>query len=487
MTTALHSPPKRRTAPLQEASLLNGPMLLFRSIRGLGSHRSLMWLACVPIALVGLGLFNLSAHAAEMPELSAAFLANNLWLLVATILVIFMNAGFAMVEAGMCRQKNAVNILAKNLFVFALAVTAYWFVGYSLMYGDAIAAGWLYFNGLFFDPAVTPELIGEAGLVPTVDFLFQAAFAGTAATIVSGLVAERVKFGEFVVFSLVLTAFIYPVAGSWQWNGGWLSEMGFVDFAGSSIVHSVGAWAGLVGAMLLGPRIGKFVNGKAQAMPGHNMAIATLGALVLWIGWYGFNPGSQLAMDQWVPYVAVTTTLAAAGGAIGATVISTMTSGKPDLTMIINGILAGLVSVTAGCGNLTMAGAWLAGLVGGVIVVFSVSALDSFGIDDPVGAFSVHGVCGIWGTLVVGLWGFDIQGDGSALGLFVGGGFTQLWVQFVGCAAYAIWTVVTCWIAWKVIGGFFGGIRVSEQEEIAGLDIGEHGMEAYPDFASAGN
>ncbi|WP_320677493.1 ammonium transporter [Prochlorococcus sp. MIT 1300] len=487
MTTALHSSGRRRTASLQEASLLEGPMLLLRSIRGFSSHRSLMWLACVPIALFGLGLFNLSAHAAEMPELNAAFLANNLWLLVATILVIFMNAGFAMVEAGMCRQKNAVNILAKNLFVFALAVTAYWFVGYSLMYGDAVAAGWLYFNGLFFDPAVTPELIGEAGLVPTVDFLFQAAFAGTAATIVSGLVAERVKFGEFVVFSLVLTAFIYPIAGSWQWNGGWLSELGFIDFAGSSIVHSVGAWAGLVGAMLLGPRLGKFVNGKAQAMPGHNMAIATLGALVLWIGWYGFNPGSQLAMDQWVPYVAVTTTLAAAGGAIGATVVSTVTSGKPDLTMIINGILAGLVSVTAGCGNLTMTGAWVAGLVGGIIVVFSVSWLDSLGIDDPVGAFSVHGVCGIWGTLVVGLWGFDVQGDGSALGLFVGGGFSQLWIQFVGCAAYAIWTVVTCWIAWQIIGSCFGGIRVSEQEEIAGLDIGEHGMEAYPDFASAAN
>ncbi len=487
MTTALHSPSRRRVARLQEVSLLEGPMLLLRSIRGFSSHRSLMWLACVPVAFIGLGLFNLSAHAAEMPELNAAFLANNLWLLVATILVIFMNAGFAMVEAGMCRQKNAVNILAKNLFVFALAVTAYWFVGFSLMYGDPITAGWLYFNGLFFDPSVSPQLIGEAGLVPTVNFLFQAAFAGTAATIVSGLVAERVKFGEFVVFSLVLTAFIYPVAGSWTWNEGWLFQLDFIDFAGSSIVHSVGAWAGLVGAMLLGPRLGKFVNGRAQAMPGHNMAIATLGALILWIGWYGFNPGSQLQMDQWVPYLAVTTTLAAAGGAIGATVISTITSGKPDLTMIINGILAGLVSVTAGCAHLTLSGAWLAGLVGGIIVVFSVSALDALGIDDPVGAFSVHGVCGVWGTLVVGLWGFQIQGDGSALGLFVGGGFSQLWVQFIGCAAYAIWTVVTCWIAWQVIGLFFGGIRVTEEEEIAGLDIGEHGMEAYPDFASAGN
>ena len=465
-------------------------MLLLRSIRGFRTNRALLWLACVPVALFGLGIFNLSAFAEELPELNAAFLANNLWLLVATILVIFMNAGFAMVEAGMCRQKNAVNILAKNLFVFALAVTAYWFIGYSLMYGGSVVDGWLYFKGLFFDPAVSAETITDAGLVPTVDFLFQAAFAGTAATIVSGLVAERVKFGEFVVFALVLTAVIYPIAGSWEWNGGWLNNVGnkeFIDFAGSSIVHSVGAWAGLVGAMLLGPRIGKYVDGRTQAIPGHNMAIATLGALILWIGWYGFNPGSQLAMDQWVPYVAVTTTLAAAGGAIGATVISTMSSGKPDLTMIINGILAGLVSITAGCGNLTMVGSWVAGLIGGVIVVFSVSALDSAGIDDPVGAFSVHGVCGVWGTLVVGLWGFDIQGDGSPLGLLVGGGVEQLGIQALGCAAYAIWALVPCWIAWSIIGGLFGGIRVSEEEETMGLDIGEHGMEAYPDFASSGN
>jgi len=480
------SSPRRKTR-LQEASLIEGPMLLLQNIRGFRAHRSLWWLACVPIALLGLGLFDFAAHANELPaELNAAFLANNLWLLVATILVIFMNAGFAMVEAGMCRQKNAVNILSKNLFVFALAVTSYWFVGYSLMYGDPVIAGSLYFNGLFFDPTVTPELIGEGGLVPTVDFLFQAAFAGTAATIVSGLVAERVKFGEFVVFSLVLTAFIYPIAGSWQWNGGWLSEAGFIDFAGSSIVHSVGAWAGLVGAYLLGPRIGKYVNGKVQAMPGHNMAIATLGALILWIGWYGFNPGSELAMDQYVAYVAVTTTLAAAGGAIAATVLSTITSGKPDLTMIINGILAGLVSITAGCGNMTFAGSWLAGAVGGLIVVVAVAALDSAGIDDPVGAFSVHGVCGVWGTVVIGLWGVDGMDPGAAgIGLLNGGGINQFFIQALGAAAYGIWTVVTCWIAWQIIGGFFGGIRVSEAEETQGLDIGEHGMEAYPDFASS--
>ncbi len=485
MTTALQTPQRRSRSKLQDASLVNGPMLLLRSIRGFSSNRSMLWLATVPLALFGLGIFNLSAHAADLPELNAAFLANNLWLLIATILVIFMNAGFAMVEAGMCRSKNAVNILAKNLFVFALAVTSYWFIGYSLMYGGSVADGWLYFGGLFFDPTVTADMVTDAGLVPTVDFLFQSAFAGTAATIVSGLVAERVKFGEFVVFAIVLTAFIYPIAGSWKWNGGWLDSLGFVDFAGSSIVHSVGAWAGLVGAMLLGPRIGKYSDGKPQAMPGHNMAIATLGALVLWIGWYGFNPGSQLAMDQWVPYVAVTTTLAAAAGAIGATVVSTLTSGKPDLTMIINGILAGLVSITAGCGDMTLAGAWFAGLVGGIIVVFSVAALDAAEIDDPVGAFSVHGVCGVWGTIVIGLWGTAVQGDGAGMGLFNGGGITLLLVQALGAAAYAIWTLVTCWIAWSVIGGLFGGIRVSEEEETQGLDIGEHGMEAYPDFASA--
>ena len=492
MTTAYQAPPKKRRKTLQEASLLEGPMMLMKSIRGFSSNRAMTWMACAPLALMGLGIFTLSAKAEELPELSAAFLANNLWLLVATILVIFMNAGFAMVEAGMCRQKNAVNILAKNLFVFALAVTAYWFVGFSLMYGNPVIPGWLYLNGLFFDPAVTAEIISGDKLVPTVDFLFQAAFAGTAATIVSGLVAERIKFGEFVIFALVLTSVIYPVAGSWQWNtndagAGWLNQLGFIDFAGSSIVHSVGAWAGLVGAALLGPRIGKYVGGKVQAIPGHNMSIATLGALILWIGWYGFNPGSQLAMDQWVPYVAVTTTLGAAGGAIGATVISTITSKKPDLTMIINGILAGLVSVTAGCGNLTLTGSWVAGLVGGIIVVFSVAALDAAGIDDPVGAFSVHGVCGIWGTLVIGLWGYDIQGDGSGLGLLVGGGINQLGVQALGAGAYAIWTVVTCFIAWQIIGALFGGIRVTEQEETEGLDIGEHGMEAYAGFSTTNN
>jgi Amt family ammonium transporter len=320
-------------------------------------------------------------------------------------------------------------------------------------------------------------MVKEGALVPSVDFLFQAAFAGTSATIVSGLVAERIKFGEFVIFSLVLTAFIYPIAGAWKWNGdGWLNKLGFIDFAGSTLVHSVGAWAGLVGAILLGPRIGKFVGGKAQAIPGHNLAIATLGCLILWVGWYGFNPGSQLAMDAAVPYIAVTTTLAAAGGGIAATLLSQILGGKPDLTMTINGILAGLVSVTAGCDGVSMVSAWVIGFIGGVLVVLSVSFIDSLKIDDPVGAFSVHGTCGIWGTLAVGLFNTDA-------GLFTGHGPAQLGLQFLGVIVYAVFAIVASWIAWSVIGAIFGGIRVTESEEIEGLDIGEHGMEAYPDFA----
>ena len=464
---------KRR---LKDASLHEAPAMILRRIRGLTSSSGFVWLACVPVALAGLGLFNLAAHAAELPELTPAFLANNLFIFIAAILVVFMNAGFAMVEAGLCRQKNAVNILLKNLIVFGLAASAYWLIGYSIMYGDPLIGGWLYFKGLFFDPTVTAEMVTDASLVPSVDFFFQVAFAATAATIVSGLVAERIKFGEFVVFSLVLVGFLYPISGSWQWNGGWLSELGFLDFAGSTIVHSFGAWAGLIGAILLGPRLGKFEGGRPQALPGHNLAIATLGCLILWIGWYGFNPGSVLAMDETVPYVAVTTTLGAAGGAISGTLFSQIRGGKPDLSMTINGILAGLVSVTAGCDGISMVGAWVMGFIGGALVVLSVAVLDGLMIDDPVGAFSVHGTCGIWGTLAVGLFNQDA-------GLFYGHGFGQLGIQIVGVIAYGVFAVVTAWAAWSVIGAMFGGIRVSEAEEIEGLDIGEHGMEAYPDFA----
>ncbi|MCT0226240.1 ammonium transporter [Synechococcus sp. CS-1328] len=479
MTVAPHAPRRHASRRLQEASLNEAPALLLRRLRGLTSQRGLIWLACVPLALFGLGVFNLSAHAAELPELTLAFLSNNLFIFICAILVIFMNAGFAMVEAGMCRQKNAVNILLKNLIVFALAASAYWLIGFSLMYGDPVVSGWLFIKStfFFFDPTVTPDMVKDGALVPSVDFLFQVAFAGTSATIVSGLVAERIKFKEFVWFSLILVAFIYPIAGSWKWNAeGWLNKLGFIDFAGSTLVHSVGAWAGLVGAIILGPRIGKFVGGKPMALPGHNMAIATLGCLILWIGWYGFNPGSVLSMNETVPYVAVTTTLGAAGGAISGTLLSAIRGGKPDLTMTVNGILAGLVGITAGCDSYSMVGAWVVGFIAGGLVVLSVAVVDGLKIDDPVGAWSVHGTCGIWGTLAVGLFH---QGNG----LLYGHGFNQLGLQILGVVAYAIFAIVTSLIAWSVLGGMTGGIRVHESEEIEGLDISEHGMEAYPDFA----
>ena len=291
--------------------------------------------------------------------------------------------------------------------------------------------------------------------------------------------AERIKFGEFVVFSLILVAFIYPIAGSWKWNAdGWLNQLGFIDFAGSTLVHAVGAWAGIVGAIILGPRVGKFVDGKTKAIPGHSMALGTLGCLILWIGWYGFNPGSVLSMNETVPYIAVTTTLGAAGGGIAGTLVSQLKSGKPDLTMTINGILAGLVGITAGCDGFSMPAAWVVGFIAGTIVVFSVSFIDGLNIDDPVGAWSVHGSCGIWGTLAVGLFNTD-------KGLLTGHGFGQLGLQFIGVISYSLFAAITAWIVWSVLGALSGGIRVTEQEELEGLDIGEHGMEAYPDFVSS--
>ncbi|MEB3172105.1 MAG: ammonium transporter [Synechococcaceae cyanobacterium] len=479
MTLEPHAPWRPPGRPLSAVSLAAAPPLLARPLRRWSGRGGLVWLACIPIALFGLGVFNLAAHAAELPELTPAFLANNTFLLICAVLVIFMNAGFAMVEAGLCRQKNAVNILAKNLIVFALAVTAYWFIGYKIMYNASwVIPGWLKFGGVFFDPTVTPEMVRDGKLVPSVDFLFQAAFAGTAATIVSGLVAERIKFSEFVIFSLVLVGVLYPISGSWQWNvgEGWLNKLGFIDFAGSSVVHSFGAWSGLVGAILLGPRIGKFVGGRPQAIPGHNLAIATLGCLILWIGWYGFNPGSWLSMAPEVPYIAVTTTLGGAAGGISGTLMSQFTGGKPDLTMTINGILAGLVGVTAGCDGFSMPAAWVVGFIAGALVVWSVGFIDSLRIDDPVGAFSVHGTCGIWGTLAVGLFNTD-------KGLLTGHGFGQLGLQLVGVLAFALFSIVTSFILWSILGALSGGIRVTESEELEGLDIGEHGMEAYPDFA----
>ena len=391
-----------------------------------------------------------------------------LWMLLSGILVFFMQAGFTLVESGMTRSKNAVNIAMKNLLDIAVGSLTYWFVGYSLMYGDT-SNGWFFWSGI---------MQGEGA-----DLFFQTMFAATAATIVSGAIAGRTKYSTYVIFSIVMTAIIYPIAGGWQWQGsGWLTELGFIDFAGSSIVHAVGGFAALVAAYLVGPRIGKFVDGKVMPIPGHNQILATLGVFILWLGWFGFNGGSQLAWggDDAVAAstVVLITNLAAAAGALGALITTWIWYGKPHLAQSLNGALAGLVSITAGCGNMSAGGAVLAGLIGGVIVVFSIEFIEKkLKIDDAIGAASVHGVVGFWGTIVVGLWGID--GDGAAIGVFNGGGSAQLVAQLIGGLAYVVWAVVLSFIVFGILK-YTMGLRVTEEEEVAGLDISEHGSIAYP-------
>tara|TARA_B110000967_G_C18844697_1_gene541328 strand:+ start:76 stop:1347 length:1272 start_codon:yes stop_codon:yes gene_type:complete len=389
-----------------------------------------------------------------------------LWMLLSGILVFFMQAGFTLVESGMTQSKNAVNIAMKNILDICIGSLTYWLVGYSLMYGET-SNGWFFWGGLFQ---------GEGA-----DLFFQTMFAATAATIVSGAIAGRTKYSTYAIFSVVMTAIIYPIAGGWQWQGsGWLTEMGFIDFAGSSIVHAVGGFAALVAAYMVGPRIGKYVDGKIFAIPGHNQILATLGVFVLWLGWFGFNGGSQLAWggDDAVAAsaVIVATNLAAAAGALGALITTWFYYGKPNLGMTLNGALAGLVSITAGCGNMTDGGAVLAGLVGGILVVFSIEFIEKkLKIDDAIGAASVHGVAGFWGTIVIGLWGVD--GD-TAIGLFNGGGADQLIAQTTGAFAYAIWAVVLSFIVFGILKATIG-LRVTEKEELQGLDISEHGSIAY--------
>ncbi len=390
-----------------------------------------------------------------------------LWMLISGILVFLMQAGFTLVESGMTRSKNVVNIAMKNVLDIAVGSLVFWFIGYSFMYGDT--NGWIGWSGLMYNQ-------GPA------DLFFQTVFCATAATIVSGAIAGRTKYTTYIIFSVVLTAFIYPIAGGWQWNGdGWLAKMNFIDFAGSSIVHAVGGWAALVAAILVGPRLGKYIDGKAVSIPGHNKLLATIGVFILWFGWFGFNGGSQLAWggDDAVgaSMVVLVTNLAASAGALGALILSWIKYGKPNLDMTLNGALAGLVSITAGCGNMGEGGAILAGFIGGIIVVFSMEFVEQkLKIDDAVGAFSVHGICGAWGTLVIGLWGID--GD-AGIGLLNGGGSSQFVTQLIGTLAYAIWAVVTSLIFLTVLKKTLG-LRVTEKEEIEGLDLSEHGALAYP-------
>ena len=396
-----------------------------------------------------------------------------LWMLISGILVFFMQAGFFLVESGMTDSKNAVNIAMKNFLDIAVGSLAFWFIGYSLMYGADQSGGFFHFGGFTFSQGAA-------------DLFFQTVFAATAATIVSGAIAGRTKYTTYAIFSIVMTAFIYPIAGGWEWNGGWLNNTDympaeFIDFAGSSIVHSVGGWAALVAAWMVGPRIGKFLDGKPNVMHGHNQMYATMGVFILWLGWFGFNGGSQLAWggDDAVgaSQVVLVTNLAAAAGALGALLFTWIKNGKPSLSMTLNGALAGLVSITAGCGNMTENGAVLAGLIGGLLVVFSIGFIErTLKIDDAVGAISVHGVAGAWGTLVIGLWGVD--GD-TGIGLFNGGGAAQLGAQAIGVLAYAFWAIVLSYVFLLVLKKTVG-LRVSEKEELAGLDISEHGEIAYP-------
>lgn len=396
-----------------------------------------------------------------------------LWMLISGILVFLMQAGFTLVESGMTRAKNVVNIAMKNVLDISVGSLVFWFVGYSLMYGES-ASGFIGWSGFMFNQ-------GPA------DLFFQTVFCATAATIVSGAIAGRTKYSTYIIFSVVLTAIIYPIAGGWEWNGGWLNNTDgimpaeFIDFAGSSVVHAVGGWAALVAAILVGPRIGKYLDGKAVNMPGHNKLYAALGVFILWFGWFGFNGGSQLAWggDDAVgaSMVVLVTNLAAAAGAVGALFLSWFKYKKPNLDMTLNGALAGLVSITAGCGNMTEGGAILAGFIGGIIVVFSMEFVEQkLKIDDAVGAFSVHGVAGAWGTLVIGLWGVD--GD-TAIGIFNGGGSAQFFAQLIGTLAYAVWAVVTSFIFLTILKKTMG-LRVTEKEETEGLDLSEHGALAYP-------
>lgn len=460
------------------------------------------WQACIPIACMIVLAWGCAA-VAQTPtagpttaDLKVAL--DTLWVAIAAFLVFFMNAGFCMLETGFCRQKNAVNVLAKNLIVFALATVAFWAIGFGLMFGDG--NGFIGLNGFFLSGADNSPATGDAykgifsslnwaGVPLAAKFLFQLVFAGTAATIVSGAVAERIKFVDFLVFSLLLVGIAYAITGHWIWGGGWLATQGFYDFAGSTVVHSVGGWAALMGAALLGPRVGKYHDGQIIALPGHNMSIATLGCLILWLGWFGFNPGSTMAADpNAITHIALTTNMAGAVGGIAATVTAWLYLGKPDLSMIINGILAGLVGVTASCAYVTIGSSFIIGLIAGVLVVFSVTFFDKIGIDDPVGATSVHLVCGVWGTLAVGLFAvgpnvaaFPWYTIGPAKGLFAGGGLGQFGIQLLGVLTVGGIIVALSTIFWLILKATLG-IRVSRQEEIEGLDIGEHGMEAYSGF-----
>jgi Amt family ammonium transporter len=399
---------------------------------------------------------------------------NNVWMMICTALVFFMHLGFSLLEIGLTRQKNTINILFKNIFIICIGLLLYCFVGFNLMYpGDF--NGLLGFAGFGLDSPLTADggldLAYNGGYTYWTDFLFQGMFAATAATIVSGAVAERIKIGPFMIFTIIYVGLIYPIAGSWKWGGGFLQtlETPFYDFAGSTLVHSVGGWAALVAVFLLGSRIGKFKDGKPQAIPGHNIPLATAGVLILWLGWFGFNGGSVLSADPALTSLTlVTTCLAAASGGVAAALFSTLRYKNLDLTMFLNGILGGLVGITAGADQMSPTDAILIGGIAGIIIVLGVALVDKLKLDDPVGAIAVHLICGIWGTLAVGIFG-NLAGG------------SQFVSQLIGVASYAAICITSTFIILIILKKTVG-IRVSEIEELEGLDAHEHGMDAYPDF-----
>lgn len=409
-------------------------------------------------------------------DAGAAYAIDNMFLFVCAVLVLFMQAGFAMLEAGLNSGKNTVNILTKNLMDLSFGVLVFWLVGFNLMYPSDPTNGVFAWGGLGIG-ADAP--VAEAGaLHPQLDFLFQVAFAATAATIVSGAVAGRMKFGAYVIYSIILTGLIYPVSGFWKWGGGWLDQKGFYDFAGSILVHAVGGFAGLAGAIVLGPRIGRF-GPNAKPMPGHNLTFAALGVFILWIGWYGFNPGSQLAIAgpdnvNAVMLIAVNTTLSAGTGAVFALFTTWMLSRKPALSMALNGALAGLVGITATCDGVTNPEAMIIGAVAGGLVVGGIKLLTLVKIDDPVGAWPVHGLCGIWGGIATGIFGsYGAVAEGSSVI------YGNMGAQILGSLmipAYAFVTMLAVFHAMKAMGI----LRATEEEELKGLDLTEHGIEAYP-------
>ncbi len=398
-----------------------------------------------------------------------AYAIDNMFLFLCAVLVLFMQAGFALVESGLNAAKNTVNILFKNMMDLGLGVILFFILGYGLMYpGDAFTGGWFGFGG-FGIGVESPEPVG-GNLHPAVDFLFQVAFAATAATIVSGAVAGRMKFEAYLIYSAVITAFVYPISGFWKWGGGWLNELGFYDFAGSLVVHALGGFAALAAAIVLGPRIGRFnPNGSPNAMPGHNLALSTLGVFILLIGWFGFNPGSQLAIagaanTDIVMIIATNTLLAAAAGSVLAMIFAWILFKKPDLTMAMNGLLGGLVGITANCDSVTYNEALIIGAVAGILVVLGVKLLDMLKIDDPVGAWPVHGLNGIWGGLATGIFGGH-----------------PMVAQIIGSIAIPVWGFVTMLVLFLILK-MMGILRVSREDEMKGLDISEHEEEAYHGF-----